>query len=53
VFGGTTQFVIAWLIGVTGDRLSPAYYVIATSIVGLWAMLKLPEALRPTTPQPA
>jgi len=28
VFGGTTQFVIAWLIGATGDPLSPAYYVI-------------------------
>ena len=43
VFGGTTQFVIAWLIGTTGDRLSPAYYVILTSVVGLWAMFKLPE----------
>jgi len=41
VFGGTTQFMIAWLIGTTGDQLSPAYYVILTSVVGLWAMLKL------------
>ncbi|HEY8026012.1 MAG TPA: MFS transporter [Burkholderiaceae bacterium] len=43
VFGGTTQFVIAWLIGTTGNPLSPAYYVIASSVVGLWAMAKLPE----------
>jgi len=43
VFGGTTQFVIAWLIGVTADPLSPAYYVIASSILGLWAMVKLPQ----------
>jgi len=46
VFGGTTQFVIAWLIGTTGDPLSPAYYVIATSAVGLWAMFKMPETYR-------
>jgi MFS family permease len=53
IFGGTTQFVIAWLIGTTGDRLSPAYYVIATSLVSLWAMFKLPETYRPATLQPA
>jgi MFS family permease len=41
VFGGTTQFIIAWLIGVTGDPLSPAYYVMATSAVGLWAMVQM------------
>ena len=46
VFGGTTQFVIAWLIGATGDPLSPAYYVIATSLIGLWAMFKLPETYK-------
>jgi len=46
VFGGTTQFVIAWLIGTTGDPLSPAYYVITTSVVGLWAMFRLPETYK-------
>jgi MFS family permease len=45
VFGGTTQFIIAWLIGTTGNRLSPAYYVIVSSVIGLWAMFKLPRAL--------
>jgi MFS family permease len=45
VFGGTTQFIIAWLIGTTGDRASPAYYVIFTSIISLWAMFKLPSAV--------
>ena len=43
VFGGSTQFVIAWLIGVTGNPLSPAFYVIVSSVIGLWAMAKLPE----------
>ncbi len=46
VFGGTTQFVIAWLIGTTGDPLSPAYYVIATSLISLWAMFRLPETFK-------
>ncbi len=46
VFGGSTQFVIAWLIGTTGDPLSPAYYVILSSLITLWAMIKLPETYR-------
>jgi MFS family permease len=46
VFGGTTQYVIAWLIHRTGDPLSPAYYVIFTSLISLWAMIKLPETYK-------
>ena len=53
VFGGTTQFVIAWLIGATGERLSTAYYVIVTSIISLWAMFKLAETHLPAKTQPA
>ena len=41
LFGGTTQFVNAWLIGTTGNKLSPAYYVIVSSVIGIWAMFKL------------
>jgi MFS family permease len=52
VFGGTTQFIIAWLIGVTGDRLSPAYYLIAASLISLCAMFYLPEAMRTAAPAP-
>ncbi len=50
VFGGTTQFIIAWLIGLTGDRLSPAYYLIATSLISLWAMFYLPQTMRTSAP---
>lgn len=46
LFGGTTQFIIAWLIGMTGSRVSPAYYVIFTSAISLWAMFKLPQSSR-------
>jgi MFS family permease len=44
VFGGTTQFMVAWLVGSSGNRLSPAYYVIVSSLISLWAMFKLPRA---------
>ena len=44
VFGGTTQFVITWLIGATGDPTSPAWYVTVTSIVTAIAMWTLPES---------
>jgi len=46
LFGGTTQFVNAWLIGETGNKLSPAYYVFVSSVIGLWAMFKMPEGRR-------
>jgi len=49
-FGGTTQFAIAWLIGTTGNPLSPAYYVILTSAISLWAMFQLPETFRQDIP---
>jgi MFS family permease len=43
VFGGTTQLVIAWLIEATGDPLSPAWYVMAFTAVGLAASLMMRE----------
>jgi MHS family proline/betaine transporter-like MFS transporter len=35
VFGGTTPLVVSWLINWTGDRLVPAYYLVAVSVIGL------------------
>jgi MFS family permease len=43
VFGGSTQFVVAWLVAVTGDPLMPAWYMSAATLVGLAAMLSLPK----------
>jgi MFS family permease len=39
VFGGTTQYVIAWLIGLTGSVLAPAWYLSGATFVGLIAMI--------------
>lgn len=42
LFGGTTQFIITWLIGIFGS-VAPAYYVVATSVISLVAMFMMPE----------
>jgi MFS family permease len=44
LFGGTTQFVITWLIGTTGNPLTPAWYVVGTSLITVVAILMLPES---------
>ena len=44
LFGGTTQFVVTWLIGATGNPAAPAWYVAGTSIVTAIAMMALPES---------
>jgi len=44
VFGGTTQLVVAWLLRVTGNPMSVGWYVLAIVIVGLGAMLLMPES---------
>jgi len=44
IFGGSTQFVIAWLIGGTGNALAPAYYWSLATLIGLIAMFGLKES---------
>jgi MHS family proline/betaine transporter-like MFS transporter len=38
VFGGFAPFVATWLIARTGDPLSPAYYLMATSLLSIIAL---------------
>jgi len=44
IFGGSTQFVITWLLSVTGDPLAPAYLWFCAALVGLAAMLLVKES---------
>jgi len=44
VFGGSTQFVVAWLTRFTGNPLAPAWYMIGSVLVGLLAVAFLPES---------
>jgi MFS family permease len=43
VFGGSTQLMVAWLIGITGNALVPGYYMMAALVVGVVAALLLRE----------
>jgi MFS family permease len=43
LLGGTTQFIITWLIQVTGDPEAPAWYVAGASVITALAMMALPE----------
>jgi MFS family permease len=38
IFGGSTQFVVAWLTGVTGSPLAPAWYMAAAAVLGFIAL---------------
>jgi MFS family permease len=42
VFGGSAQFVVAWLTKSTGSAMVPAYALLGASIVGLVAGLLMP-----------
>jgi MHS family citrate/tricarballylate:H+ symporter-like MFS transporter len=42
-FGGTAQFIVTWLIHVTGSPLAPAWYMSAALVVGLAAMALIRE----------
>jgi MFS family permease len=43
IFGGTAQLVVAWLTEVTGNPLAPAWYLLLATVVGLGAMILMPE----------
>jgi MFS family permease len=44
IFGGSAQFIVAWLTRLTGNPLAPAYYMIGGVIVGLIAQSLMPES---------
>jgi MFS family permease len=56
IFGGTTQFVVAWLIERTGSPMVPAWYMLATTAaatIGLLGLMPHPEVERETAPEAA
>lgn len=44
IFGGSTQFVVTWLILVTGSPFAPAWYLVATGSISALAVVALPSA---------
>jgi MHS family proline/betaine transporter-like MFS transporter len=41
IFGGFAPFVATWLIARTGDPLSPAYYLMATAVLSIVALMAI------------
>jgi MFS transporter, MHS family, proline/betaine transporter len=41
IFGGFAPFVATWLIAQTGDPLSPAYYLMATALLSIIALMAI------------
>lgn len=46
LFGGFAQFIVTWLIRVTGSPLAPAYYVMFGAVVGFVASLFVVDRYR-------
>lgn len=42
IFGGSAQFVVAWLTDLTQNPIAPAYYLSAVVVVGVAAILAMP-----------
>ena len=43
-FGGTTQYAVTWLINLTGNALTPAWYWTAAMAIGVAAMIATRES---------
>lgn len=52
IFGGSTQFLITWLIAVTHNPLAPAWWWSGAAAVGLLAMLLMHETAPVRRPAP-
>jgi MHS family proline/betaine transporter-like MFS transporter len=39
IFGGFAPFVATWLIAVTGEPLSPSFYLMATSLLSVGTLM--------------
>ena len=43
VFGGSSQFIVTWLLAKTGNPMSPAFYMMACGLLSLCALLAVRE----------
>jgi MHS family proline/betaine transporter-like MFS transporter len=49
--GGSAPYIATWLIQQTGDKSSPAYFLMSVSAVTLMTLLTLPETARRNMPE--
>jgi MHS family proline/betaine transporter-like MFS transporter len=43
IFGGFAPFIATWLIGVTGSKLAPSFYLIAAAAITFLVVLRIRE----------
>ncbi|WP_156926455.1 glycine betaine/L-proline transporter ProP [Carnimonas nigrificans] len=46
IFGGTTPLINSWLVEATGNSMVPAFYMIATGLIGLVTVWSVKESAR-------
>ncbi len=46
IFGSFTPFFVAWLIGTSGNKLAPSFYLLATGLLSLITLLAIQRQLR-------
>jgi MFS family permease len=47
IFGGSAQFLIAWMLKLTGNPLVPAWWLMVASLAGVLSGIAMPMARRP------
>lgn len=45
IFGGFSPFIVTWLMGVTGNPMAPAWYLLAALCISLFALIRFPETV--------
>ncbi|NMM36767.1 MAG: MFS transporter [Glaciimonas sp.] len=45
IFGGFSPFIVTWLIGVTGNPMAPAWYLLAALCISLFALSRFPDTV--------
>ncbi len=45
IFGGFAPFVLTWLIGATGSKLAPSFYLMACAVISLFALTRTRDSL--------
>ncbi|TWI49262.1 MHS family proline/betaine transporter-like MFS transporter [Pseudomonas duriflava] len=46
VFGSFTPFFITWLIGLSGSKMSPAFYLLFTGLLSLVALMTIRHCVK-------
>jgi MHS family proline/betaine transporter-like MFS transporter len=50
LFGGFAPLIVTWMIDATGSKLAPSFYVVATSLVSVIAVILLGRRMRNSAP---